>query len=93
MKPDEILQLYFKITADSRISVWHISLYMALLMLWQQGGFQKQVKISRKVLMQNAHIASITTYHKCIGQLSDLGYILYEPTYDRFMGSTIQILY
>lgn len=79
--------------ADSRVTVWHISLYVTLLILWQQAGFQKQVKISRKELMSKAHFGSITTYHKCISQLCDFGYIVYSPTYNCYTGSVIEIIH
>ena len=91
MQTDVILKLYLKITEDPRVTVWHISLYVSLLILWQQNDFQKQVKISRKKLMTKAHFGSITTYHKCINQLCDLGYIFYQPTYDCYAGSVIEI--
>jgi len=87
-----ISELYSKMTEDPRVTVWHISLYVAMLILWQQAGFQKQVKISRKKLMSKAHFGSITTYHKCISQLCDFGYILYRPTYDCYAGSVIEII-
>jgi hypothetical protein len=50
------------------------------------------VKISRKKLMTKAHFGSITTYHKCINQLCDFGYILYQPTYDCYAGSVIEVI-
>ncbi|MCS3732431.1 hypothetical protein FHS10_000353 [Mucilaginibacter dorajii] len=85
-------RLYLKIADDPRVTVWHISLYTSMLNLWEQSGFQKQVKISRKLLMARAHFGSITTYHKCICQLMELGYILYTPTYDSYRGSVIEIV-
>jgi hypothetical protein len=85
-------ELYSKIADDPRVTVWHISLYTCMLNLWEQNGFQKQVKVSRKLLMAGAHFGSITTYHKCIIQLKDLGYILYVPTYDSYQGSVIEIV-
>lgn len=84
--------LYLKITKDTRITVWHLSLYMSMLSLWQQGGFETQVKISRDKLMAMARFKSITTYHKCISNLSDFGYIKYKPTYDCYAGSAVEII-
>lgn len=87
-----ITALYAKIAEDSRITVWHISLYMSMLILWQRGGFDKQVKISRDRLMTMARFKSITTYHKCISNLRDFGYIKYLPTYDCYAGSVVEII-
>jgi hypothetical protein len=94
MKPDTstLLQLYSKIADDPRVNVWHISLYIFILTLWQKSGYQKQVKISRKQLMTGAHFGSITTYHKCINRLRELEYIIYVPTYDSYQGSIIKVI-
>ncbi|MEZ2339456.1 hypothetical protein AB6735_27710, partial [Mucilaginibacter sp. RCC_168] len=60
--------------------------------LWQKSGYQQQLKVSRKQLMTGARFRSITTYHKCISHLNNLNYISYQPTYDSYEGSTIQVL-
>jgi len=90
--PSTFSELYSKIADDPRVTVWHISLYACMLNLWEQSGFQKQVKVSRKLLMARAHFASIITYHRCISRLTELGYIRYLPTYDSYQGSTIEIV-
>jgi len=79
------------IADDPRLTVWHISLYSCILNLWQQGGFEKQIKVTRKILMAKAHFASTSTYHKCLNKLIELGYIGYSPTYDCYKGSRIEI--
>lgn len=89
--PAIIVTLHLKMTEDTRITVWHISLYVCMLSLWHQEGFKKQVRITRGRLMRKARIKSITTYHKCIGDLRDFGYIKYTPTYDCYTGSVIEI--
>lgn len=85
-------QLYSKLIEDNRVTVWHISLYTSMLNLWGQGGFEKQIKVTRENLMTLAHFKSITTYHKCISQLVDFGYINYLPTYDYYAGSMVEIV-
>ncbi|MET3981498.1 hypothetical protein ABIB39_004111 [Mucilaginibacter sp. UYP27] len=77
---------------DSRITVWHISLYTCLIDLWIESDFQRQIIVSRKILMAKAHFRSTTTYHKCLNQLVEHGYIIYRPTYDSYTGSKIEIL-
>lgn len=87
----ELLLLYSKITDDPRVNVWHISLYAYILSLWQKSGYEKQLRVSRKQLMKGAHFGSITTYHKCIGKLKELGYITYLPTYDPYQSTVIEL--
>ena len=87
-----VYTLYLRVARDTRLNVWQVSLYSFILTLWQQGGFEEQIKISRKQLMTGAHFGSITTYHKCINQLQELKYITYQPTYDSYKGSIIKVL-
>ena len=41
--------------------------------------------------MKLAHIGSIATYHKCIKQLKEFGYLEYFPSYDPSLGSQIYL--
>jgi hypothetical protein len=84
-------KLQTNIAEDPRVTVWHISLYNALLNIWQQTGFEKQIKVTRKILMAKAHFGSTSTYHKCLNKLIELNYISYNPTYDCYKGSRIEI--
>jgi hypothetical protein len=85
--------LYSTIRKDTRVTVWHISMYTYILMLWRDNGYQKRLKITRKQLMTGAHFSSITTYHKCINRLRELNYITYLPTYDSYQGSEIELIF
>ena len=66
---------------DELISPSHIALYTAFLYLWT---IQKQVPISitRKEVMQIAHIRGIATYQKCIRELHNKRFIFYKPSFD-----------
>ncbi|RYE55755.1 MAG: hypothetical protein EOP48_09515 [Sphingobacteriales bacterium] len=86
-----VFKLYSRIASDARVNVWHISLYVGLLDIWRLSDFQKQFKVTRKLLMEKSHFKSITTYHKCIDQLIKLGYISYLPNYDPYQGTLIEI--
>ena len=87
-----LLRLYTKIADDRRVNVWHISLFICILMLWQKSGYADQLKVSRKQLMTGAHIGSITTYHRCINRLKELHYIVYLPTYDSYQGTIVKVV-
>ncbi len=87
-----LLLLYKKIADDPRVNVWHISLFIYILLLWQKNDYADQIKVSRKQLMTGAHFGSITTYHRCITHLKELQYIKYHPTYDSYQGTTIRVI-
>lgn len=74
---------------DSRMLVTHVSLFTALFVCWQHGGFISPFAVSRRKLMAYSRIASIATYHKCIRELDEFGYIRYQPSYHPKMGSLV----
>jgi len=41
--------------------------------------------------MNNSKIGSLATYHKCIKELDAFGYIVYKPTYNSYIGTSIHI--
>ncbi len=84
--------LFGFMAADERINVWHFSIYMSMFHKWLTGGGVNPIAISRKQIMEQTHIGSIVTYHKCIRQLRDFGYIIYEPSYNPFIGSYVSLL-
>jgi hypothetical protein len=80
------------IADDPRINSTHISLYMALLHYWKEHGFVCPLVVFSHNIMQIAKILSSDTYYRSIRDLSDFGYIRYEPSYKRNQGSKIYLL-
>ncbi|MFD2871945.1 hypothetical protein ACFS5N_05665 [Mucilaginibacter ximonensis] len=85
-------ELFRLLAADKRITVWHFAIYMSLFRKWALNGLQNPVSVSRSEIMSQTHIGSIVTYHKCIRQLRDFGYLIYEPSYNPFIGSYVSLL-
>lgn len=77
---------------DSRLHSSHVSLYLALLLIWKETGFDNALIINRAELMTLSKIGSKATYHKCIRELEQLGYIKYSPTYNSFIGSLVELV-
>lgn len=80
-----------KATLDDRLLPSHISLYVAVLSTWSKNRFKEVFKIFRKDLMKLAHINSIATYHKCIRELDDYGYLKYSSSYNYYQGCAIRL--
>lgn len=81
-----------KAAHDSRLMPTHISLYIAMLFLWQQSRFTIPFRVTRRELMGFSKIASTSTYHKCLKELIACGYIRYEPSYHPRQASRVQLL-
>jgi hypothetical protein len=82
-------KLLKRMSMDGRLNATHISLFSGLFVQWQRGGFKSPFSITRKTLMAFSRIASIATYHKCIKELDEYGYICYEPSYHPKLGSQV----
>lgn len=78
-----------RMAKDQRLLTTHISLFTAMFVAWQQNGYTSPFAITRKGLMAFSKIASVATYHKCIRELDELGYIKYEPSFNPKLGSLI----
>jgi hypothetical protein len=88
----ELTSFYEAIWDDIRIGPTHISLYMALFQLYNLNQFRNPVSICRKRVMQAAKINGLATYHKCIKDLHEFGYILYLPSFDWRTTSRVNML-
>ena len=74
---------------DPRMTTTHLGLFTALFVQWERNGFNSPFPVTRKELMIYSRIASTATYHKCIRQLDDYGYIRYQPSFDPLRGSLV----
>lgn len=74
---------------DNRLLPTHLSLFTGLFVCWQRNDFISPFCVTRKTLMAFSKVASIATYHKCIKELDEYGYIRYEPSYHPKVGSQV----
>ena len=78
-----------KIINDHSLNPTHISLYISLFQCWNLNRFQNPISITRDEVMRISKICSKATYHKCIKELHEKGYLNYEPSYNPFRGSLV----
>lgn len=88
-KMELITKFYAAIQKDKRISIRHIAIFIALVQHVNNEEFTGRVQITRKKVMQYSRIKSLATYHKCMRELQQLGYIEYKPSYNPYLGSII----
>lgn len=90
MKTLKPLSDFFKaIEKDHRISITHIGIYAALLQFRTENGFINPIEVYRHEIMKLAKITGPVTYHKCIRELNEYGYISYLPKRNRNQKSTV----
>lgn len=77
------------IEKDQRISITHIGIYAALLQFRTEKGFVNPIQVYRNEIMKLAKITGPVTYHKCMRELNEYGYISYLPKRNRNQKSTI----
>ena len=74
------------------MTVWNISVLFAIMQLAKEDIFGTTIFISRSKVMRLARIKSAMTYHKCMDQLQEYGYIFYMPSYHPGEGSRVHLL-
>jgi hypothetical protein len=82
---------FIRIASEETIYPTHISLYLALFQSWNVNRFKNPIAISRDEMMKTSRIASKATYHKCIKELQNMGFIDYLPSYNPYAGSEVII--
>ncbi|WES98307.1 hypothetical protein P2W68_01540 [Chryseobacterium arthrosphaerae] len=91
-KSNSIIGYFARFVQDSQMYPTHISLYVALFQLWGRNRFQTPFSICRKDAMELSSIKSFATYHKCIKEIHNAGFIIYSPNYNSYKGSLIEII-
>jgi hypothetical protein len=92
MESVEQIKIFCKVIKnDQRISTTHVSLYMALFLHWSLKHYQNPVSITRGEIMQLSKIGGKATYHKCIKELQEYGYIQYHPSFHPAYGSLVYL--
>jgi len=81
-----------QIEKDDRLQPSHISIYIVLLNIWHKKEFKNPMNITRKEILLASKVKSKATYHKCMKELHEYGYIKYDPTYNPFKGSSITLI-
>ena len=85
----ELTLFFSRIPNDEWVTPFHISIYIALFEIWNLNHFQNPVSISRRKIMNMSKISSNATYHKCMRELGEGGYIRYIPSYHPVLGSSV----
>lgn len=80
MSKTDILNNFFRaIAQDPVIGASHISIYCALHQLCDDEG---AAYFTSAEVMKLAKVSGLGTYHKCIRDLHQQGYICYRPSYN-----------
>jgi hypothetical protein len=80
-----------RVAADERLNPTHISMYVSLFQFWNASRFKNPISISRNELMRVSKISAKATYHKCMKDLNDFGYLKYKPSFNPFKGSLVYL--
>jgi hypothetical protein len=81
-----------KASTDERLTRTQLTLYIAILNCWYDQKGIKEIKVTRKNLMILSKIPAISTYHRNMKTLINLGYIRYAPTFNHYVKSKVSII-
>ncbi len=80
-----------RVAEDGRLSSTHVAIYVSIFQMWNANRFQNPLSITRTDLMRISKISSKATYHRCMKELHDYGYFLYEPSHNPLKGSLVSL--
>lgn len=86
----QLLEIWHRFIQDKRVNCYHLGLMASYIYLSEIQG-STEISVTRRTMMALSHIRSYATYHKCTNELVRFGYIVYDPTYNPFIGSRISI--
>lgn len=90
MESSKLLSVFFEsIEKDFRIGSTHIAVFAALVQFWTQKGMINPIQAYSIEIQKIAKIISPKTYHKCIRELDNYGYLVYVPTKNKNKRSSI----
>jgi len=88
----QLTGFFDRVVLDQNLNPTHVSLYIALFQYWNLNRFQNPISITRDDIMSISKICSKSTYHKCMRDLHDKGYVIYSPSFNPFRGSLVEML-
>ena len=89
---NKIIDYFGNVIKDHQMAPAHISLYVSLFQMWSINEYQTPFRMCRKDVMKLSKIKSFATYHKCINELHEAGFIIYIPSYNPYIGSSIEMI-
>ena len=84
-------QFFTDISVDARITAMHISVYTAVLRCANRL-MSECISMYSYELMSLSKISCGKTYYRVVRELSDFGYIVYEPSFHKNRPSNIRLL-
>ncbi len=88
----QLSAFFDRIADDNRLNSSHVAMYLSLFQQWNTNRFKNPICVDRLDLMSINKISSKTTYHKCIKELHEYGYLVYDPSCNPQKGSFIYLL-
>ncbi|MEP6803947.1 MAG: hypothetical protein ABI892_05465 [Flavobacterium sp.] len=86
----KLLSVFFEsIENDFRIGSTHIAVFAALVEFWAQKEMINPIQAYSIEIQKIAKIFSPKTYHKCMRDLDNYGYLIYVPTKNKNKRSSI----
>src|SRR6267142_2722147 len=77
---------------DGRLGPVHVSMYISIFTFWNARQFKNPISISRGEVMRLSKISANATYHKCMKELNNYGYLRYEPSFSPKRKSLVYLL-
>lgn len=86
----QLIGFLIRASCDPRIGPYHIAIYIALFQSWCLNNGRNPIPVTQACWRDIAKVGR-TTYHKCMRELEDNGYIRYVRSYSPVLGSLVYL--
>jgi len=86
----QLIGFLIRASCDPRLGPHHVALYIVLYQQWCLNNGKNPISVTQQNIRKLAKIGR-TTYHKCMRELEQLGYINYIRSYSPLLGSLVYL--
>lgn len=86
----QMIDFLIRASCDPRMGPHHIAIYIALFQSWCLNNGRNPIPVTQVRLREIAKVGR-TTYHKCMRELEEYGYIKYVRSYSPVLGSLVYL--
>ncbi|MCH5597925.1 hypothetical protein [Niabella ginsengisoli] len=87
----QLIGFLIRASGDHRIGPHHVVIYTALFQQWCMNNAQNPIQVTQTRIREVAKVGR-TTYHKCMRELEDYGYIKYIRSHSPVLGSLVYLV-
>lgn len=87
----QLIGFLIRASGDPGMGPHHVAVYMALFQQWCLNNAKNPIPVTQSRMREITKVGR-TTYHKCMRELEEYGYIKYVRSYSPVLGSLVYLV-